>query len=56
MTISLMSVTTLGIDLAAESRNTAACRVRWELGRATVEWVRRGTSGHPLDNDALGCR
>jgi Protein of unknown function (DUF429) len=53
VTISLMSVTTLGIDLAAESRNTAACRVRWELGRATVEWVRRGTSGQPLDNDAL---
>lgn len=53
MTISPMSVTTLSIDLAAESRNTAACRVCWELGQATVEWVRRGTSGQPLDNDAL---
>jgi predicted nuclease with RNAse H fold len=48
-----MSVTTLGIDLAAESRNTAACRVRWASGGAVVEWVRLGSASRPLDNDAL---
>jgi predicted nuclease with RNAse H fold len=40
--------TTLGIDLAAESVRTGACRVRWEDGRAVVEWARVGT-----DNDEI---
>lgn len=45
--------TTLGIDLAAESSKTGACRVRWEPGRATVEWARVGTAREPLDDAAL---
>ena len=49
-----MSVTTtLGIDLAAESSKTGACLIRWEPGRAVVQWARTGTAGDPLDNDAL---
>jgi predicted nuclease with RNAse H fold len=47
-------VITLGIDLAAESANTGACQIRWEGGRATVEWARVGTARDPLDNPALG--
>jgi hypothetical protein len=47
------TTTTLGIDLAAESANTGACRIRWEPGSATVEWVTVGTVAKPLDNAAL---
>jgi predicted nuclease with RNAse H fold len=53
LTISEMSTSTLGIDLAAESRNTAVCRVRWETGTATVEAVQLGSRTEPLDNQAL---
>ena len=48
--------TTLGIDLAAESANTGACRMRWERNRAVVEWVEVGTTAAPLDNAALLAR
>ena len=48
-----MTPATLGIDLAAESENTGACRLRWEPGGAVVEWVCVGTRAEPLDNDAL---
>jgi hypothetical protein len=36
-----------------ESRNTAACRIRWASGGAAVDWVRLGSESQPLDNDAL---
>jgi hypothetical protein len=36
-----------------ESRNTAACRIRWASGGAAVDWVRLGSGSQPLDNDAL---
>src|SRR3954451_2773286 len=47
---------TLGIDLAAESSNTGASRIRWEPGGAVVEWVAVGTAAEPLDNTALLAR
>jgi hypothetical protein len=49
----LSSPTTLGIDLAAESARTGACRIRWEPRRAVLEWVRVGSAKDPLSNESL---
>jgi predicted nuclease with RNAse H fold len=51
--VSVPNPTTLGIDLAAESAKTGACRIRWEPGRAVLEWVRVGRVKEPLSNDDL---
>jgi hypothetical protein len=51
--VSVSTLTTLGIDLAAESAKTGVCRVRWEPGRAVVEWVRVGSANAPLGNEHL---
>ncbi len=40
---------TLGIDLASMPKDTAACLVRWEHGRATVEAPRLGCTDADLD-------
>jgi predicted nuclease with RNAse H fold len=45
--------TTLGIDLAAESSKTGACRVRWKPSGAVIEWVRVGSAKRPLRNEDL---
>ena len=39
---------TLGIDLAAEPRDTGGCAIRWAPGGATVEWV-----GVGLEDDEI---
>lgn len=44
---------TLGIDLASMPKDTAACLVRWERGRATAEAPRVGCTD--ADLDALIC-
>ncbi len=40
---------TLGIDLASMPKDTAACLVRWERGRAVAEALRVGCSDTDLD-------
>lgn len=42
---------TLGIDLAAEPKNTAACRIDWAYGE--VGWVRDHSTAEPLTNERL---
>lgn len=41
-------LTTLGIDLAAQAKETAACVIRWATGEATVDGLAAG-----LDDQAL---
>lgn len=38
-------VLTLGIDLATQNSATAACRIRWDSGRALVEMIPAGPKG-----------
>src|SRR3954447_4010073 len=46
--------TTLGIDLASQSRRTALCVIAWDHGRADVQALACGTwDGHPLDDRLL---
>ena len=40
---------TLGIDLASMPKDTAACLVRWERGRAVAEPPRLGCTDSDLD-------
>ena len=40
---------TLGIDLASMPKDTAACLVRWERGRASAETPRLGCTDADLD-------
>jgi predicted RNase H-like nuclease len=65
-----LTTVTLGIDLAAQAKNTAACSIRWGEGRPAVLLLARGKDreGAPLDDkwistraaglrdDDLGCR
>jgi predicted nuclease with RNAse H fold len=41
-------VRTLGIDLAAQPANTAACRIDWGVGRGTVSELRSGLDDREL--------
>lgn len=45
---------TLGIDLAAEPRDTGGCLVEWRGGRAAVSWVRLGLSDEDILREAAG--
>jgi predicted nuclease with RNAse H fold len=47
-------VLTLGIDLASQPGNTAACSIAWEDGRATVQALRLGWNDEELIDAMAG--
>jgi predicted nuclease with RNAse H fold len=47
-------VRTLGIDLASQPRNTAACAIAWEDGQATVRALRLGWNDEQLIDAMAG--
>jgi hypothetical protein len=53
-----MTTVTLGIDLAAQTKNTAACSIRWGAGRPEVVLLARGkdAEGAPLDDEWISTR
>lgn len=46
-------VRTLGIDLSADARSTAACRLQWKRGAVTVEQVWPSQTGGAVGPDEL---
>jgi hypothetical protein len=53
-----MATLTMGVDLAAQPANTAACLLRWDEGGPRVEMLARGRDGQstPLDDKWISTR